>query len=203
MAFQAVPNTVEVTLIFTQNLEVVTNTFHAEKADGYDQDDIETLAAAVDTLVASELLPVMTMDCEYNRTEVRGLDVENDLFASDGASTGPGEVAVEGLPNNVTLSLKKSSPFTGRSARGRWYFIGLAVNDLASNENQIAPAVVADIVAAIEAVRGGVIAGAFTPVIVSRYAGGIARDEGETFDWIDTVAVNANVDSQRGRLTRG
>jgi hypothetical protein len=200
MAFQKVVDTVEVTLVFQQNLENLTNTFHAEKPGGYSQEDIETLAAGVDTLVASEILPIITLDATYLRTEVRGLAVENDLFATDAASTGVGEQAVEGLPNSVTISLKKSSAFTGRSARGRWYWIGLPESNLGGNENQVTSAKVALIVAAIEALRGGVLAGAFTPVIVSRFTGGAQRSEGKTFDWIDTVAVNENVDSQRSRL---
>jgi hypothetical protein len=130
------------------------------------------------------------------------LAVENDLFATDAASTGVGEQAVEGLPNNVTISLKKSSSLTGRSARGRWYWIGLPESNLGGNENQVTSAKVALIVAAIEALRGGILAGAFTPVIVSRYSGGVERSEGKTFDWIDTTAVNENVDSQRSRLAR-
>lgn len=202
MAFQPVPDTVEVTLVFTQNLENLTNSFHAELAGGYVLADLITLAAAVDTLVVSEILPIISQDCLYVRTEVRGLAVPNDLFVENGAGTGTGGVLTEGLPNNVTLSLKKISGFTGRSARGRWYAIGMSVNHLDTNENQIIQARVDDWVAALEGLRGGIVAGAFTPVIVSRFTAGAQRPTGVTFDWLGTVAVNRNVDSQRGRLTR-
>jgi len=40
MAFQPVPNTAEVAVIFTQNLETISNTFHAEKPGGYTLSDI-------------------------------------------------------------------------------------------------------------------------------------------------------------------
>ncbi len=202
MAFQAVPDTVEVTIVWSQNLENLTNTFHAKKAGGYVQADLTTLAAAVDTLVASDILPVTCQDCLYVRTEVRGLAVENDLFAQNGASSGSGGVLVEGVPNNVTISLKKTSGFTGRSARGRWYFCGMSVNDLETNENQVKQTAVDGYVAAIEVLRGGVLAGAFVPVIVSRFTGGALRAVGVTFNWLSTTAVNINVDSQRNRLTR-
>jgi len=202
MAFQPVVDTVEVTVIYTQNLQSVTNTFNAKKPGGYTQTDLTTLAALVDGLVASSLLPVQTADAVYQQTEVRGLAVENDLFALDGTSSGPGAVAISGLPNNVTLSLKKSSIFTGRSARGRWYFIGLTQSDLDVNENQVVQARVDGAVAAVEALRVGVLTGPFTPVIVSRFTGGAPRVGGLTFDWVSTTSVNRNVDSQRGRLTR-
>lgn len=202
MAFQAVPNVAEVTIIFTQNLETITNTFHMLKALGYDQTDINFLAGRADTQAGVQLLPEMTTDCVYERSEVRGLSVENDLFAFAAASSDSGALVATGLPNSATLSIKKSSAFTGRSARGRWYFNGLPEDGLASNENQWAAATADGAVAAIEALRVGVEAGDWVPVIVSRYTGGVLRPVGVTFPWIATVAVNNNVDSQRRRLTR-
>lgn len=202
MAFQAVPDTAEVTIIYVQNLETVTNTFHVEHVGGYDQLDINFIAAKIDTFVGTELLPVMSLDCVYERVEVRGLATENDLFDTADGSAGPGEDISAGLPGNVTLSLKKSSEKTGRSARGRWYFNGAPEDTLASNENVFIPAAVDGMVAAVDALREGAIAGGWVPVIVSRYTGGIARDEGKTFNWTGVVAVNNNVDSQRRRLTR-
>jgi len=202
MAFQAVPDTAEITMVYVQNLETITNTIAAEKPGGYSQLEISTLAILVDGLVATHLLPLMTLDATYLRTEVRGLAVINDLFAQDATSTGPGGVAVEGLPNNVTLSIKRSSGFTGRSARGRVYFIGFPVNDLSGNENQFTQAQVDAAVAGWEGVRTGILTGPWTPVVVSRFENGLERPTGKTFDWISTTAVNRNVDSQRGRLTR-
>ena len=201
MAFQPVPDTAEVTLVFTQNGENITNTFHAEKPGGYNLGEISALADLVDNSVAANIRPVITIDCTYVRTEVRGLAVENDLFDVDGTNGGPGADPTEGLPNSVTLSLKKSSGFTGRSARGRWYWIGLPVNALDTNENFLTAARAADAVIAVNTLRGDVLAGPWTPVIVSRFAGGVQRPVGVTFDWIDTVAVNNGVDSQRGRLS--
>jgi hypothetical protein len=202
MAFQRVPDTVAVTIVYTQNLEVITNTFNCEKLGGYTLSEISILANLIDSSVATNLLPIMTADCQYLRTEVRGLDQENDIEDADGTNAGPGLDAVEGLPNNVTLSLKKGSGFTGRSARGRWYFVGFPVNALADNENQWTQTEVDSAVIAVEAIRNDVLGGAFTPVIVSRFTNGALRAEGITFDWISTVAVDRNVDSQRGRLTR-
>jgi len=202
MAFQKVVNTAEVAVIYTQNGETISTSFGAEKAGGYDLAAVQSLADQVDLLVFSELLPTQSQDCIYQRTEVRGLAVENDLFATSVVSTGQGILAVEGLPNNVTLSLKKASGFTGRSARGRWYYIGLTSTSLQSNENKWSQGTIDGAVAALEGLRVGVLTGPWVPVIVSRFNNKLQRDEGVTFDWIDTVAVDVNVDSQRGRLTR-
>ncbi len=201
MAFQAVPDTAEITVVCQQNLENITNTFHATLVGGYVLADIQLLAATVDAAVAVNWLPIQTLDLTYLRTEVRGLAVENDLFAQDGTGAGPGGDAVEGLPNNVTLSVKKNSGLTGRSARGRLYFMGLPSNDLSTNENQWAATTITAVEAAIEAVRVAITATAWSPTIVSRFTGGLPRAVGFTFNWTGSVAVNANVDSQRGRLT--
>lgn len=201
MAFQRVPNTVEITVVMVQNVETVTNTFHAEKSGGYDLADVVALALLVNQLVAAQLVPIMTNDALYLRVEVRGLDVENDLFAENGDDTSVGLVPSEGLPNNVTLSIKKASGFTGRSARGRWYVIGLPQADLSTNENQWLLTATDDAVSAVEGIRTGVAISVWTPVIVSRFTNGAPRPEGVTFDWLSVVAVDRLVDSQRGRLS--
>lgn len=202
MAFQPVPNAAEVTLVFVQNGENITNTFHCLKAGGYTFAEISQLADLVDTFAGANLRPVMTLDCLYARTEVRGLANPNDFFDIDGTDSGLGTDVAEGLPNSATLSLKKQSGFTGRSARGRWYFIGFPVTALDANENLWLTSRVDSAIIGVEAVRNGVLTGPWTPVIVSRFENGLPRAEGITFPWISTVAVNVNVDSQRGRLTR-
>lgn len=201
MAFQAVPETAEVTVVYRQNLENITNSFHARLVGGYVLADLVVLAAAVDVAIAANWLPIQTLDALYQRVEVRGLAVENDLFAENSDSSGAGADVIEGLPNNVTLSVKKTSGLTGRSARGRLYFMGIPSNDLSTNENQWAAATVTAVEAAIEAVRVAITVTAWTPVIVSRFTGGLLRSVGVTFNWTGSVAVNINVDSQRGRLS--
>lgn len=201
MAFQEVPNSAEVSILYSQNSETLANVFHATLSTGYDFADIVDLAEAVDQSVVDNLRPEMTQDCNYLRTEVRGLDEENDLFATVDTGTGPGAIATAGLPNSVTLSIKKESGRTGRSARGRWYVVGIPLGNLSSNENSFLSAEVTQWVAAVDEVRQDVQATQWAPVIVSRFTGGVARDFGVTFPWISSVAVNVFVDTQRRRLT--
>ena len=201
MAFQKVTDTVEVTIVYEQNLENIVNVFHAERPGGYTQANLATLATTVDAAVGVHLLPEMTSDCEYLRTEVRGLAVENDFFAEESGGTGPGEVASAGLPNSVTLSLKKGSGLTGRSARGRWYFVGIPEIDLATNENFFIAVEVTNKKSALNNLRAAVAGTAWNPVIVSRFKDGALRPEGVLFDWLAVTAVNDAVDTQRRRLS--
>ncbi len=200
MAFQPVVNTVEITVLYIQNVEVISNTFHAERPGGYVLADLQSLAANVDALVALHFLPIQTLNARYIRTEVRGLAVPNDLFAENNTSEADGGNLGEGLPNSVTLSVKKSSGLTGRSARGRVYFIGLPDSDLSTNENQWLQTEADNVVLAVEAFRAGYSIGGWIAVIVSRFENGLPRSTGETFDWLTTSIVNRDVDSQRGRL---
>jgi hypothetical protein len=200
MAFQAVPDTVEIVVEYTQNGSTMNNVMHAEKVGGYGLVPIQTLAAAVDAAVAASWLPIQTVEAFYTRTTVRGLAVENDIEWTNSVSSGVGGSATAGLPGNVTLSVKKFSALTGRSARGRMYWIGLTGAMLSPNENVLNAADVVAIETAIEAVRLAIQASPFLPVIVSRFTAGAARPVGVTFDWLGSIAVDLNVDSMRTRL---
>lgn len=201
MAFQPVTDAAEITIIYTQNLETVVNVFHAHHPGGYIQAQIENLAAVVDLAVDNDLIPVMTEDCVYLRTEVRGLTTENDMFAVDNTNTQAGAVLTPGMSNSVTLSLKKGSGKTGRSARGRWYFVGIPAAALTSNENFFETADVAGFVDAVDDLRESVDIGDWDPVIVSRFTGGAPRATGKIFAWLTVTAVNEAVDTQRRRLS--
>jgi len=201
MAFQRVPDTASVTLVFLQNGENLINTVHASKLGGYDLSQIAFLANAIDNNVAVDMRPEMVADSSYVRTEVRGLNSENDFLDLDGTNAGPGAILGPGLPNNVTLSIKRASGVTGRSARGRVYFVGLAASELDANENVLDATAAANKAIAWDQIRVTIASAGWLPVIVSRFTGGAQRAEGVTFPWLSTVAVNANIDSQRGRLT--
>ena len=172
----------------------------ATKAGGYALADLVVLASAVDVAVAANWLPIQSSDYLYLNTVVRGLEFINDQEVLDAASSAVGALGSTALPDNVTLSIKKSSGLTGRTARGRMYWIGTHTTDIATNENTYVAGSVTAITAAIEAVRVAITATVWTAVIVSRFLDGVKRPTGATFPWITTVAVNGNVDSQRRRL---
>lgn len=200
MAFQAVPETAEIVIRYVQNNQNLVTVLHADKAGGYDLADLTLLAVAVDIDVAAFWLPQQTDNCTYLDTTVRGLALENDQEVVVNTNTGPGARLSLGNPNSVTISIKKLSGLTGRSARGRVFWIGLPQDQLSGNENVVIAVNVTAIVAAIEAVRSNISATVWNAVIVSRFTGGVKRPFGVRFPWVDTVAVNADVDSQRRRL---
>lgn len=200
MAFQAVPDAAEIVITYLQNGIQSNNVLHARKPGGYDLGDLIALAVAVDAVVGTDWLPLVTTDATYQQTLVRGLAFVNDQEAVNNASSAVGGDAQEGLPMNVTWSVKKASGLTGRNARGRVYWMGMPSNKLKTNENLIETVYADAVVVAIEAMRIGITASVWTAAIVSRFLANVKRPVGVTFEWTETVAVNDVVDTQRRRL---
>lgn len=202
MAFQSVPNTAEIDVIYTYNGETVQNVFYAEKSGGYNQSDIQELADEIDIAVGQNWTDIQPAEAVYDRTEVRGLDAENDLIATANTNAGPGIAVGSALPNNATFSVKKISGLTGRSARGRSYWIGIPTSELlASNENFLKTAFADEVVTEIGRIRTRInTTSTWEAVLVSRFAGGAKRAMGKTFPWTGVVKVNEVIDTQRSRL---
>lgn len=202
MAFQKVEDTAQVDVIYTLNGETVQNVFYARFGGNYALVDLQSMADAVSTAVGAVWLPLQPIEATYVRTEVRGLEFENDLVAQSVIGNGSGADIVESYPNNVTFAVKKVSPFTGRSARGRCFWIGIPADKTsAPDENHLTDAYRDAVVAAVEVIRTTMNAVFnWDAVLVSRFSGGVPRLEGKTFDWVSSVAVDKRVDTHRGRL---
>lgn len=203
MAFQAVPETASIEMIFTQNGIPAQNVFYAKQPGGYTLADLQALADAIDLSWDSIWKLRQVAEVLYVRTEVRGLAVINDFVATANVKAGPGTHIGDALPNNATVAIKKESGLTGRSARGRSYWIGLPASELTiADENIVEAAYIANIVSAIDSVRGvtnGTLL--WEAVLVSRFTGGVQRPTGVTFPWISSVAVDSKVDTMRGRMS--
>lgn len=200
MAFQKVTQTADIIITYLANSVLMQNVLNAFLATPYDLADLQALADAVDAEVAASWLPIQSLDCSYIRTTVRGLEFENDQEATADLNAGPGGNVAEGLPNQVTFSIKKQSGLTGRSARGRLYWIGIPNNDLQLDENKLKIPEADAIEAAVDSMRAAITATDWQAVIVSRFTGGVQRAAGVVFNWVGSDAVNINIDTQRRRL---
>ena len=200
MAFQAVPDAAEIVISYSANGLVMNTVLAAFKSGGYDLGDLVALAVAVDASVVADWLPEQTSDVLYDQTLVRGLAFQNDQETVENAGSAVGGRASLGLPNSVTFSVKKTTGLTGRSARGRIYWIGIPVNELNVNENLINASYSTEVVAACDAMRAAITATDWTAGIISRFLDKVKRDPAIIREWVDTVSVNNVVDTQRRRL---
>lgn len=202
MAFQPVLDTAQIEHIFTLHGVAVQNVHYAEIPGGYALANLQALADAIDAAFATTFTLDMPSEVSYIRTDVRGLAVENDLVATQNAGAGTGTHAGVALPSNVTFALKKSSGLTGRSARGRTFWIGVPDNvATGSGENFVtsawADAAEADIDFLRAAING--VAG-WNAVLVSRFQNKVKRAAGKTFPWLSTSYIDQRLDTQRSRL---
>ncbi len=202
MAFQSVPDTAQINMVYTLNGEPCQNSLYGHMAGGYILADLIALATQIDVQINSSFLPFQPVEAEYLRTEVRGLASENDLVTSVNTNAGPGRAVSASLPNQVTYSIKKESGLTGRSARGRLYWIGIPRGVLDPlNENLITAIRSGEFVQGVDDMRVGINAvGTWAAALVSRFTDGAKRPTGQFFPWVSTTAVDLVLDTQRERL---
>lgn len=187
-------------ITYTGHGKTFKNVVHGFLSGGYTLADLTALAVAVDAEVTASWLPAQSLDYLYVSTTVRGLAFENDQEVTVTTGTALGALAAAALPDNVTLAIKKASAFTGRTARGRLYWIGTALTQISTNESQYSVVGANTIRDAVDDMRAAITATVWQATIVSRFAAGLKRPFGVTTDWIDSVLVDINVDSQRRRL---
>lgn len=200
MAFQSVPETAEVVIRAVCNNVDVTNTFYGRKTGGYTLSDVQALTIAVYDNWAGLIAPHMPVAYILNGATGRGLELLNDVEYIHTPGAVAGQSATNPTPNNVCLAIKRSSSFTGRSARGRVYVGPIPVGHLATDENFVGATWAANIVAGLEDMRDDMSAAGWQEVIVSRYSSGVKRATGVTFAVVSYNNTDLRVDSRRDRL---
>lgn len=200
MPFQRVPNTAELTIVGSMAGQLIINTYYAQYADPYDLTDLTALASVGDAWWSSDMQALVSDQYTYLRSHVQGLNAEIDFEAEDSTHTGDVGTA-DGLscPNNVTLSIKRSSANTGRSARGRVFWPALVEGYLIDTAH-INPVSATPIVTSLMNLHDAINDVGRTEVIVSRFHNGAKRAEAVTFDVVEYIVVDYALDSMRRRL---
>lgn len=202
MAFQKVTDCAQIDWICSLNGITCQNVHYAKMPGGYVLANLQALADAIDGIFATTVVTEVPAEMSYLRTEVRGLAVENDQVATQNAGAGTGTHTGNAYPNNVAFAFKKSSGLTGRSARGRSYWIGVPDNVVLGLDENFVTATWADAaVADIDFFRTIInTTGSWEAVLVSRFLNKVKRSEGVTFPWLTTSYIDQRLDTQRGRL---
>jgi len=199
LAFQAVPDTIEVVFDFLLAGTPAANVIHVKVPGGYVQADLDALTANMDAEVSTNIIPLLATNSSYVGVRARGLNTSSDLSSSNSDNAGVGTATGDPLPNNVSLCLTVRTAFTGRSARGRIYTMPPTLEEMAA-PNFVTSAFRDALIAAYEACRTRITSLGYTMVVVSRFTGGVKRSVGVTFNVTAIVARNTRTDSQRGRM---
>lgn len=203
MAHQPVSQTAEVVMNYLNEVDnvIMKNVINVRSTETqWDEAMLQLLTDAMATWWATDLRAAASNEVRLESVYAK------DLFEADAAyaETVPdpaldGNIASQAAPGNVSWCVKLVTGLTGRSRRGRSYFVGLAESSLVGNH--VSEATIDLIVDAWVDLKDVILPGiAAELVVVSRISGGELRPTGlvtpvTTISYTDSV-----VDSQRRRL---
>lgn len=201
MAFQRVPNTIQVSVRATLFGQQVENTLYVKPISAPpNAASVKQAAEAAGTWFRTKLLDNLGSDVVYRETFARSLDTAAGAEYTDTTGAGTtGGAGVGCLSGNISFAVKFLTGLAGRSFRGRNFLFGLPTTAVSGN-TLFAP-FAASYVGAFTDFLDDMLAAEFTWVVVSRVADGIERVEAVATAVITAALTNLIVDSQRRRLT--
>lgn len=121
MAFIPTADSVRAVVRWTHGAEEFSNVFHFLKTS-FTVQDMEDLADAMDSSVATEWLADVSDDFTYVQTDVYDIRTIGGQIKTNNGGTGPGpQTGNDGLPPSVALVLTLYTATRGRAGRGRAY----------------------------------------------------------------------------------
>ena len=196
MPFIPVPNTAEIVLHFTQDLQQLANVFNVKLDHVPSSADLGDIAAAFQTwwtTVINVQVPssirLVSITARDLTTE-GGAGIEVPVNTVGGSSDPP-------LPNNCTVAVKWTTGLSGRSFRGRTYHVGLSRGMVVNDTVQPTP--LPDLQHNYDTLRTAIGDLGFNMAVVSRFHDRAPRVTGISTPII-ACTVEPTVDSQRRRL---
>lgn len=202
MAFQTANQCAEVVMNFSTSGKAMANVCNFHNAGTYAPSDLQDLADAVDTIIDSDYLPLISSGTLYNSVDVRGLQDENDYVRSSAVNAGPGTASGSALNSNASLCVTLRSAFTGRSARGRFFAMPTVVGNTSAADTY-SSGYGDGVVDFLELLQTTALPLGWTFVVLSRFNSGVKRASAVPFAITDIGYRNLKADSQRNRLPSG
>jgi len=198
MAFIPLPLGIKVVPQFTYNGKLVVNVFYLTKVLGSVSVDL-ALAGQIfydwwSTNLASSAPNTMTLDL-VTATDVRVENGQQEVYV--GAGPVAGTNSSPALPNQASLVVSMRTLNTGRSFRGRSYYVGLTEGVVAGNF--VTGSFPTDLLAGYELLLAAWQADGYTPVVASFQHNNAPRVTGVATP-INGMQINTRVDTQRRRL---
>ena len=199
MAFIPAPNIVQVEVRALFDAQHIENVFDINAGGPVDAGLVDDITNVVSVWAQAEYFPLLPN--QVTLVEVFGRDlttsdgVQHTIAPEDPVSGGQPGIA---MPNETSFCVSLRSGFSGRSARGRKYVLGLPQALVAGNN--INSTLRGQLVDAFTALNTAITDGGWTWTIVSYRNGGIVRPGGPVYYPVTTVvSVDGTVDSQRRR----
>lgn len=200
MTFIPAPNIVRVELRATKEGQFVENRFHVNCFHTPTTTDLANIGSVVTTIALGDWLPLLPSNLALREIVLTSLQTENDIQLIGPFEAGTvGTASGDPLPNNNSLCISLRSGFTGRSARGRLYWMGLTESQVTQSSVNSTPA--EDIRAAVDSIRTTLDTNSYALTIVSYFTNGDPRVGGPVYFEVNACTlVDTVIDSQRRRL---
>lgn len=199
--FIPVPNVAQVELVFQISSAIAENIFHVRKSSPYSAADLIALRNLVDNWDSTSYASRRSNTVSLFRIISKALDSLGSPVDDYGLPTPRfGGTAASAVTNNTAFALKKATGLTGRSFRGRLYFVGLPATVVEAGTQTVSAVAANLIVAALNTLITSLAAAGHTLGVVSYMSNGAWRSEGlftPVTGWVYTDRV---LDSQRRRL---
>lgn len=178
----------------------IENRFHINAGHTPALADIVAVHPIIANSILTDWLPELPADVTLVSVFYRSLETENDVQLEAPFVTGTvGTHSGADSPNQNTLCISLRSGMSGRSARGRLYWLGLSEDMTSGNVVDATPA--AAIVSALQGLQAGLATALYPLTIVSYINNGAPRVGGPVyFEVLSILLVDRQIDSQRRRM---
>lgn len=191
---------VSIELIYSQASIVMENQIHVHYGFDPNIDDLHVLRDVAIDWFEDVYRPGIANNLALVRVRTKSL-ASSDAVMEDYALPSAifGTNSGGHLPPNATFCIKLATASAGRSARGRWYVAGLTSAQL-STIATVTTGFRDFVVDALNTLKDALSDASTTLVVASFRHDNEWREEIQTYDVTNFVAVDLNVDSQRRRL---
>lgn len=200
MAFIPTADTVKVCLKYNSNGQVACNVFNVDVGDEPNVSSMTTLGALVKLWWDTYVKPITHLSTSLQQIELYDISSANDdgIVYTTGLPSA-GTLGGGPMPNNVSVVTKLLTGLTGRSRRGRKYFVGISDSSIATGRQTITSTFQTALATAWNELLDALIAEGFNLVITSLISQGAPRTSGlNTF--VTGFTTNLTLDSMRRRL---
>lgn len=133
--FIPAPNTAKLEMIYSEFGQRIENVLHIRKIGGWTSETLLDLANAAQQAWTTNLRPAQAGDVTIQLIRATDVSVENGPGVEIGdISPNGGLLQSPGLPTGTTVATKFSTGLTGRSNRGRAFWVGLVEEDVTGNQ---------------------------------------------------------------------
>jgi hypothetical protein len=201
--FQPVAKTVELTVQGKLNGELAENKFYAQGTSAITAAMVSALAAVVDGWVNSTFIAQLPSDWVYVRSIARDLSAEASFEVVNAVHAGiTGAITSTVAPNNVSLAVHRDTGLSGKKAKSRVYWPGIA-EVILTGPNTVGPASATAITGILNTLRGDIIAdtsNTWSYGYVQRVISGVKLAAGNFIEVFSHSLTDNILDSMRDRL---